>query len=111
MRLKLSHTYILRQSGYPISLGKWGANSLAFLSKISRRCGCRIHREEKARIRTIREVIALLKQADSQTAVTYHFIRKLCDSGCIKSIRAGKKILINYDELLAYLNLDIDEAC
>ena len=65
----------------------------------------------KARIRTIREAIALLKQADSQTAVTYHFIRKLCDSGCIKSIRAGKKILINYDELLAYLNLDIDEAC
>ena len=65
----------------------------------------------KARIRTIREVIALLKQADSQTAVTYHFIRKLCDSGCIKSIRPGKKILINYDELLAYLNLDIDEAC
>ncbi len=65
----------------------------------------------KTRIRTIREAIVLLKQADSQTAVTYHFIRKLCDSGCIKSIRAGKKILINYDELLAYLNLDIDEAC
>lgn len=65
----------------------------------------------KTRIRTIREAIALLKQADSQTAVTYHFIRKLCDSGYIKSIRAGKKILINYDELLAYLNLDIDEAC
>ena len=64
----------------------------------------------KTRIRTIREAIALLKQADSQTAVTYHFIRKLCDSGCIKSIRAGKKILINYDELLTYLNLDIDEA-
>lgn len=65
----------------------------------------------KTRIRTIREAIALLKQADNQTAVTYHFIRKLCDSGCIKSIRAGKKILINYDELLAYLNLDIGEAC
>ena len=65
----------------------------------------------KTRIRTIRDAIALLKQANSQTAVTYHFIRKLCDSGCIKSIRAGKKILINYDELLDYLNLDIDEAC
>lgn len=64
----------------------------------------------KTRIRTIREAIALLKQTDSQTAVTYHFIRKLCDSGCIKSIRAGKKILIKYDELLTYLNLDIDEA-
>lgn len=65
----------------------------------------------KTRIRTIREAIALLKQADSQTAVTYHFIRKLCDSGHIKSIRAGKKILINYDEMLDYLNLNLDEAC
>lgn len=65
----------------------------------------------KTRIRTIRDAIGLLRQADSQTAVTYHFIRKLCDSGHIKSIRAGKKILINYDELLAYLNLDLDEAC
>ena len=65
----------------------------------------------KARIRTLREAITLLKQADTHTAVTYHFIRKLCDNGQITSIRAGKKILINYDELLAYLNLDIDEAC
>lgn len=65
----------------------------------------------KTRIRTIRDAIGLLRQADSQTAVTYHFIRKLCDCGCIKSIRAGKKILINFDELLAYLNLDLDEAC
>lgn len=63
----------------------------------------------KTRIRTVRDAIALLKQADGQTAVTYHFIRKLCDNGTVKSIRAGKKILINYDELLSYLN--IDEAC
>lgn len=52
---------------------------------------------------------ALLKQADGQAAVTYNFIRKLCDNGTITSIRAGKKILINYDELLSYLN--IDETC
>lgn len=63
----------------------------------------------KTRIRTVRDAIALLKQTDGQTAVTYYFIRKLCDNGTIKSIRAGKKILINYDELLSYLN--IDEAC
>ena len=111
MRLSLSLTYILRQSGYPISLGKWGVNSLAFLSKILKEMGMQNTPIRKTRIRTIREAIVLLKLADSQTAVTYHFIRKLCDSGCIKSIRAGKKILINYDELLAYLNLDIDEAC
>lgn len=64
---------------------------------------------KRARIRTVRAAVALLKQIDGQTAVTYHFIRKLCDNGTIKSIRAGKKILINYDELLSYLN--IDEAC
>ena len=63
----------------------------------------------KTRIRTVRDVIALLKQADGQAAVTYNFIRKLCDNGRITSIRAGKKILINYDELLSYLN--IDETC
>lgn len=61
---------------------------------------------KKARIRTIRDAIALIKQADSNTAVTYHFIRKLCDGGQITSIRAGKKILINYDELLAFLGMN-----
>lgn len=60
----------------------------------------------RARIRTIRDAIALLKATDGQTAVPYHFIRKLCDNGTIKSIRAGKKILINYDELLSCLNID-----
>lgn len=61
---------------------------------------------KKARIRTIRVAIALIKQADANTAVTYHFIRKLCDGGQITSIRAGKKILINYDELLAFLGMN-----
>lgn len=65
--------------------------------------------KRKARIRTVRDAVALIKQTDNQSAVTYHFIRKLCDNGYIKSIRAGKKILINYDELLAYLNMD--EVC
>lgn len=60
----------------------------------------------KKRIRTIRDAIILLRQIDSQTAVTYYFVRKLCDSGAITFIRAGKKILINYDELLSYLNID-----
>lgn len=61
--------------------------------------------KKKARIRTIRDAIALIKQADDNTAVTYHFIRKLCDGGQITSVRAGKKILINYDEFLAFLGI------
>lgn len=61
----------------------------------------------KARIRTIRDAIAHIKETDSDTAVTYNFIRKLCDCKKITSIRLGKKILINLDELIAYLNREL----
>lgn len=61
--------------------------------------------ERKTRIRTIRDAIQLLKKEDENTAITYHFIRKLCDKNEITQIRAGKKILINYDELLSYLKM------
>ena len=57
-----------------------------------------------ARMRGIREAIAILKQTDFNTAMTYGFIRKLCDNGQLKSIQAGRKILINLDELLNFLS-------
>jgi excisionase family DNA binding protein len=55
-------------------------------------------------MRGIRNAIALLKQTDAGTALTYGFIRKLCDCGQIKSVQAGRKILINFDELLNFLS-------
>ena len=58
-----------------------------------------------ARMRGVRDAIFLLKQMDSDTAVTYGFIRKLIDAKAITSIRAGRKILVNLDELTAYLNM------
>ena len=62
--------------------------------------------KKKARIRTIREALTEIKAADPDTAITYNFIRKLCDQKTITSLWAGKKILINLDELLAYLNIE-----
>lgn len=58
------------------------------------------------RIRTIRSAISMILECDSKTAITYNFIRKLCDKNLITSIKIGKKILINYDQLLEFLNIE-----
>jgi hypothetical protein len=62
----------------------------------------------KARMRTIRESLSLIKETDEKTAITYNFIRRLCLSGKINSFTLGKKILLNYDELLDYLQITED---
>ncbi len=60
----------------------------------------------RARMRTIREALSLIKEMDAETAVTYNFILTLCKKGLISSVSVGKKILLNYDELLSYLHID-----
>jgi hypothetical protein len=58
-----------------------------------------------ARMRGIRDVLSMLKQSDFDTAITYGIIRKLIDQKEIKSVKAGKKILVNLDEVLVYFNV------
>ena len=67
------------------------------------------HYKPIARMRGIREAIAYMKEIDADTAITYGFIRKLCDTRQIKSVVAGRKILINLDELMAYFNVGVKE--
>ena len=64
----------------------------------------------KARMRTIRESLELFKKTDKDTAITYNFIRRLCLSKKIHSFTLGKKILLNYDELLKFLQIKEDES-
>lgn len=45
-----------------------------------------------------------LKEASTQTGLSYDFLRKLCITGQIVHIRAGCKILVNMDKLIEYLN-------
>lgn len=59
----------------------------------------------KARMRTIRESLKLLKEMDKDTAITYNFIRRLCIGKQVTSFTLGKKVLLNYDELLNYLQI------
>ena len=55
------------------------------------------------KVRTIRECVALFKKFDPDTAVTEHYLRRLIKSGKINVIRAGNRILLNYDALCEYL--------
>jgi len=56
-------------------------------------------------MRTINEAVILIKESDPDSAITYHSIRKLCDQNVFTVVKIGKKYLINFDELLNYLNI------
>lgn len=55
------------------------------------------------RMRLLKEAATEIKELDPQTAVTTYFIRQLAIEGKIKSTMAGRKRLINFDDLLNYL--------
>ena len=57
-----------------------------------------------ARMRTLDEAYTALKQLDPNTAVSKYFIRRLALSGKIPTVMCGRKRLLNFDGLLAYLN-------
>ncbi len=57
-----------------------------------------------ARVRTIFEAYQLLKSEDPNTRITIGMLRRWVADGTIPSIRAGRKILLNYDILLEYLS-------
>lgn len=45
-----------------------------------------------------------IKEASSQTGVSYDFIRKLCLRNKIVFVKAGSKYLINLEKFVAFLN-------
>lgn len=55
------------------------------------------------RIRSISDAHKILKEEDSNTAVTEYFIRKLVTEGAIPSFKTGNKHLLDVDVLQAYL--------
>lgn len=84
----------------------WTLNNLCGNVGYERRKTMETTEKKKVRIRTIRDALAMLKEIDENTAVTYYFIKKLCDNGLISHVKAGgKKYLLNYDELLDYLQM------
>lgn len=63
----------------------------------------------KARMRSIKQAIEMLKNDDPDTAITPYCIRQLCKKNAVHHRTSGKKVLIDYDDLLNYFNAR--EAC
>lgn len=55
------------------------------------------------RMRTTKEAAAEIKAADPNTAITEYHIRQLALSGVLPRVKAGRKLLINLDTLIEYL--------
>ena len=55
------------------------------------------------RMRTVKEAAAELKELDPNTALSEWRIRELALSGILPRVQAGKKLLINLDTLIEYL--------
>ena len=62
-----------------------------------------------ARMRTLPETAAYLKEQDPQTAVTLTALRRMTKSGEIPSVTVGVKRLINLDVLISHLNNTISQ--
>ena len=58
------------------------------------------------KLRTIRQSYQEIKKLDSDSTVTEYFIRSLCKSGKVQHFMSGNKILVNFDDLIRYLNSD-----
>ena len=59
-----------------------------------------------ARMRTIRDALKTIKELDPGSAVTYNFIKQLCETDKITNVSLNKKYLLKLDELLKFLNME-----
>ena len=59
------------------------------------------------RMRVAREIYDLLRQADPQSRVSMRTIRLMASSGQVPTVRAGNRVLINYDAIISLLNSNI----
>lgn len=56
------------------------------------------------KMRSVSEAYETLKREDPSTAITQSGLRRLVKTGKIPSIRIGRRILVNYNSMLYYLN-------
>ncbi len=56
------------------------------------------------KMKTIKQCFEEIKTLDPNTAITQWFIRCLCKDNKVKHFMTGTKILVNFDDLIQYLN-------
>lgn len=57
------------------------------------------------RMRTAANIVAEIKALDPETEVTEYWVRQLTKSGVVPVVWAGRKALVNLDEVLALLSV------
>ena len=57
----------------------------------------------KPRLRDLAQAHAMLKELDSETALSRYALRRIFLSGEVPTIEIGKRRLVNFDLLLKYL--------
>lgn len=57
-------------------------------------------------MRSINEALLLIKTADPESAITYNLIKKLVDENKVRHFKSGKKVILNYDDLLKIINMN-----
>ena len=60
------------------------------------------------RLRSITEAVKFLKEQDPDTSMTPYFIRCMIVDGKVPTIMAGKKYLVDIDQLLEYLEGELE---
>lgn len=55
-------------------------------------------------LRSIKQSLDIIKEQDKDTAITMHCIRLWVKENKIRSLRSGKKVLIDVESLLEYIN-------
>ena len=60
----------------------------------------------KARMRSIYDALDLIKQRAQDTALTYNSIINLYLTDKIRYFLSGEKIILNYDDLVAFLGME-----
>lgn len=55
------------------------------------------------RVRSIQETYQMLKTADPESRITTSMLRRWVADGTLPCIRVGRKILLNFDTVLAFL--------
>ena len=64
--------------------------------------------EKVARMKTIEQSYNEIKKLDPDSAISLWFIRCLCKENKVKHFMTGTKVLVNYDDLLRYLNFEFE---
>lgn len=62
-----------------------------------------------AKMRLIKDVFEEIKKNDPDTAITMCGLRRMVQMGVIPSVQIGRKRLINYDNLMEYLDNIVSE--